>query len=57
MGELVAGQPALRIETAVSLPLDLVSVLSLLYRAVPGSGLDPWLIEARRRLPDAGTNE
>jgi ArsR family transcriptional regulator len=51
MGELVAGQPALRIETAVSLPLDLVSVLSLLYRAVPGSGLDPWLIEARSRLP------
>ena len=53
MGELVAGQPALRIETAVSLPLDLVSVLSLLYRAVPGSGLDPWLIDARARLPDA----
>ncbi|MDF3042933.1 MAG: transcriptional regulator, ArsR family protein [Thermomicrobiales bacterium] len=53
MGELVAGQPALRVETAVSLPLDLVSVLSLLYRAVPGSGLDPWLIEARVGLPDA----
>jgi DNA-binding transcriptional ArsR family regulator len=53
VGELVAGQPALRIETVVSLPLDLVSVLSLLYRAVPGSALDPWLIESRRRLPDA----
>ena len=52
MGDLVAGQPALRIETAVSLPLDLISVLSLLYRAVPGSDLDPWLIDARRRLPD-----
>ena len=52
MGELVAGQPALRIETAVSLPLDLVSVLSLLYRAVPGSELDPWLIAARGRLPE-----
>ena len=52
MGELVAGQPALRIESAVSLPLELVSVLSLLYRAVPGSGLDPWLITARDRLPD-----
>lgn len=51
MGELVAGQPALRIETAVSLPLDMVSVLSLLYRAVPGSNLDPWLLEARRNLP------
>src|SRR5215218_3120064 len=33
MGDLVAGQPALRIETTVSLPLDMVSVLSLLYRA------------------------
>ncbi|MFN8594252.1 MAG: metalloregulator ArsR/SmtB family transcription factor [Thermomicrobiales bacterium] len=52
MGELVAGRPALRIETAVSLPLDMVSVLSLLYRAVPGSGLDPWLIDTRRRLSD-----
>ena len=52
MGDLVAGQPALRIETAVSLPLELVSVLSLLYRAVPGSGLDPWLIASRGRLPD-----
>lgn len=52
MGELVAGQPALRIETAVSLPLDLVSVLSLLYRAVPGSALDPWLIAARGQLPE-----
>jgi DNA-binding transcriptional ArsR family regulator len=51
MGDLVAGQPALRIETAVSLPLDMVSVLSLLYRAVAGSDLDPWLVEARSRLP------
>lgn len=52
MGDLVAGQPALQIETAVSLPLDMVSVLSLLYRAVPGSNLDPWLVDARGRLPD-----
>src|SRR5215208_2307327 len=52
MGDLVAGQPALRIETAVSLPLDMVSVLSLLYRAVAGSDLDPWLVDARSRLPD-----
>lgn len=53
MGELVVGQPALRIETAVSLPLDLVSILSLLHRAVPDSGLDSWLVESRRRLPEA----
>ena len=53
MGELVAGQPALRIETAVSLPLEMVSVLSLLHRAAPGSDLDPWLVDARRRLPES----
>ena len=53
MGDLVAGQPALRIETVVSLPLDMISVLSLLYRAVPGSDLDPWLVDARRRLPES----
>ena len=51
MGELVAGTPALRLTTGVSLPLDLVSFLSLLYRAVPGSGLDPWLVAVRRSLP------
>jgi len=52
MGELVAGKPALRLSSLVSGPLDLVSVLSLLYRAVPGSGLDPWLIATRRALPE-----
>jgi DNA-binding transcriptional ArsR family regulator len=51
MGELVVGRPALQVKSAVSIPLDMVSVMSLLYRAVPGSGLDRWLIAARRRLP------
>ena len=51
MGELVLGRPALQVKTAVSLPLDMVSVMSLLYRAVPGSGLDRWLVNARRSLP------
>lgn len=51
MGELVQGTPALRITTTVSLPLGMVSILSLLYRAVPGSGLDPWLIQSRRAMP------
>ncbi|MDQ2652960.1 MAG: metalloregulator ArsR/SmtB family transcription factor [Chloroflexota bacterium] len=51
MGELVAGQPALRIESITSLPLELVSSMSLLHRAVPGSTLDPWLIHAREQLP------
>ena len=51
MGELVVGRPALQIKTALSIPLDMVSIMSLLYRAVPGSGLDPWLISTRRALP------
>lgn len=51
MGELVVGKPALQVNFTVSRPLDLVSVMSLLYRAVPGSGLDPWLVAARRAMP------
>ncbi|MEZ4565010.1 MAG: metalloregulator ArsR/SmtB family transcription factor [Thermomicrobiales bacterium] len=51
MGELVAGQPALRIESITNLPLEIVSSMSLLHRAAPGSTLDPWLIHARERLP------
>lgn len=51
MGELVAGQPALRIESITSLPLEIVSSMSLLHRAVPGSTLDPWLIHSREQLP------
>lgn len=50
MGELVVGRPALQVKTALSIPLDMVSIMSLLYRAVPGSGLDPWLITTRRAL-------
>ena len=50
MGELVVGRPALQVRTALSVPLDMISVMSLLYRAVPGSGLDRWLISARRAL-------
>ena len=50
MGELVVGRPALQVKTALSIPLDMVSIMSLLYRAVPGSGLDPWLVSTRRAL-------
>jgi DNA-binding transcriptional ArsR family regulator len=53
MGELVVGRPALQLNSTVSLPLDMVSIMSLLYRAVPGSGLDRWLIATRRGLPEA----
>ncbi|MDQ3044066.1 MAG: ArsR family transcriptional regulator, partial [Chloroflexota bacterium] len=51
MGELVVGRPALHVDVVVSVPLDLISIMSLLYRAVPGSGLDPWLVATRRGLP------
>jgi len=50
MGELVVGRPALKLRFVVTAPLDLGSGLALLYRAVPGSGLDPWLVQARRTL-------
>lgn len=52
VGELVAGKPVLQLNFRVSLPLDMVSVMSLLYRAVPGSGLDPWLVATRRSMPE-----
>ena len=52
MGELVPAHPIIRLNVAVSLPVDFISTLSLLYRAVPGAGLDPWLVNARRTLPD-----
>lgn len=50
MGELVVGRPALQTRTALSIPMDLASIMSLLYRAVPGSGLDSWLVSVRRSL-------
>ena len=53
MGDLVVGQPALSIRTSTSLPLDLVSILSLLFRAGYNAEIDPWVQEARRNLPDS----
>jgi DNA-binding transcriptional ArsR family regulator len=52
MGELVAGRPIVQLQHRISPALDLVSYMSLLYRAVPGSGLSPELIAARRALKD-----
>ncbi|MFM9105453.1 MAG: ArsR/SmtB family transcription factor [Chloroflexota bacterium] len=37
-------------EAIVSIPLDVVCVLSLLHRAVPESHFAPWLVETRQRL-------
>lgn len=53
MGDLVVGQPALTIRTSTSLPLDLVSILSLLFRAGYNPEIDPWVHEARRQLPES----
>ncbi|CAN5552918.1 hypothetical protein BH23CHL5_BH23CHL5_05660 [soil metagenome] len=52
MGELVAGRPIVQLQHQISPALDLVSYMSLLYRAVPGSGISPELVTARRALPD-----
>ncbi len=53
MGDLVIGQPALSIRTSTSLPLDLVSILSLLFRAGYNPDLDPWVYRARGALPSS----
>lgn len=52
MGD-VGSAEVLRQTPTVSLPLDLVCVLSLLHRAVPESHFDPWLTDTRARLPPA----
>jgi DNA-binding transcriptional ArsR family regulator len=53
MGDRVATTDGPRHATLVSLPLDLVCVLSLLHRAVPESHFDPWLVETRSALAPA----
>jgi DNA-binding transcriptional ArsR family regulator len=52
MGELVVGRPAFQLKYELSIPVLLVSYMSLVYRAVPGSGLNPSLIAARKALSD-----
>jgi DNA-binding transcriptional ArsR family regulator len=53
MGDLVVGQPALSIRTSTSLALDLVSILSLLFRAGYNPEIDPWVQQARWQLPES----
>lgn len=50
MGELVVGRPAIKLQFAVSVPLDLTSAISLVYRATDPRRFDPWLVEARQSL-------
>ena len=53
MGELLLGRPIVQLHHRSSETLDLLSYISLLYRAVPGSGLSARLITDRRNLDRA----
>jgi len=50
MGGLVVGRPAIKLQFAVSVPLDLTSAISLVYRATDPRRFDPWLVETRQSL-------
>jgi DNA-binding transcriptional ArsR family regulator len=50
MSELIVARPALKLQFAASVPLDLTSAVSLVYRATDPSQFDDWLVEARRSL-------
>lgn len=50
MGELIEGRPALKLEFAVSVVLDLTSAISLVYRATDPRRFDHWLVDARQAL-------
>jgi DNA-binding transcriptional ArsR family regulator len=50
MGELILGQPALKIAVNTSVPLDLTSAISLMVRATDEQRFDSWLVGARKRL-------
>ena len=53
MGGLIIGRPALKLEFAVSVPVDVTAAMSLVFRAADAPGLDPWLMSARRSLSPA----
>jgi len=53
MGELLVGRPALKLDVAVSVPLDLTSVISLVFRATDPRRFDRWLVETRQALGTA----
>ena len=52
MGELLLGRPIVQLHHRSSETLDLISYISLLYRAVPGSGLSASLVLERRALDE-----
>ncbi len=50
MGELIQARPALKLQFVTSVSLDVVSAMTLVYRATDSDRFDSWLIAARRSL-------
>jgi DNA-binding transcriptional ArsR family regulator len=50
VGELILSQPALKIAVASSVPIDLISAISLMVRATDEQRFDRWLVNARQEL-------
>jgi DNA-binding transcriptional ArsR family regulator len=50
MGELILGQPALKLAVNSSAALDFTSAISLMVRATDEHRFDSWLVSARKRL-------
>ncbi len=50
MGELIQARPALKLQFVASVPLDVVSAITLVYRATDTGRFDSWLVAARRSL-------
>jgi hypothetical protein len=57
MGELIEARPALKLQFAASVPLDVASAITLIYRATDSSRFDRWLVEARQSLDQAFQRE
>ena len=53
MGELIPARPALKLQFVASVLLDLVSAITLIYRATDSSRFDSWVLEARKSLDPA----
>lgn len=53
MGELIQARPALKLQFVASVPLDLVSAITLIHRATDSDRFDSWLVETRRSLNPA----
>lgn len=50
MGELIQARPAIKLQFAASVSLDVVSAITLVYRATDSDRFDRWMVDARRSL-------